>query len=263
MSSSTWRVASASATGSAHLRQNTECQDRLAWRSLATAHGETLIAVIADGAGSTSHGQEGAEIACRIFLEQAAEFLSAAGGSVRSMNYSFGRHWIGYFHARIREAAAAAGKEPREFASTLVAAVTGHDGAAFFQVGDGAIVVSGSGGAGSYSFALAPHEAEYVNVTDFITDEDAAEKLRFGFTETVPEDLILFSDGIFPVAVDYRSQSPHEPFLIPMIAPLRNGAHSNGNGTLDEKLRAFLSSPGINERSDDDKSIILASRAGS
>ena len=72
------------------------------------------------------------------------------------------------------------------------------------------------------------------------------------------EDLILFSDGIYSVAVDYKTSKPHEPFLIPMIAPLRNNIKVNG---LNEKLENFLSSPKLNEKTDDDKTIILASRA--
>jgi hypothetical protein len=44
---------------------------------------------------------------------------------------------------------------------------------------------------------------------------------------------------------------------MPMIAPLRNTAKING---LNEKLEKFLSSPNINEKTDDDKTIILASR---
>ena len=90
-----------------------------------------------------------------------------------------------------------------------------------------------------------------------MTDETAAESLRFELFEEAVEDLILFSDGIYAVAVDYQNNQPHEPFLMPMIAPLRNGSALDG---LNEKLENFLSSPKINEKTDDDKTIILASR---
>jgi hypothetical protein len=43
-----------------------------------------------------------------------------------------------------------------------------------------------------------------------------------------------------------------------MIAPLRRGAATGG---LNEKLESFLASPKMNEKTDDDKTIILASRA--
>ena len=94
-------------------------------------------------------------------------------------------------------------------------------------------------------------------MTDFLTDETARERLRFNFVEERIEDLILFSDGVAPVAVNYQTNAPHEPFLAPMIAPLRSGSSANG---LNEKLEKFLSSPKINEKTDDDKTIILASR---
>ncbi|MEO6590107.1 MAG: protein phosphatase 2C domain-containing protein, partial [Pyrinomonadaceae bacterium] len=95
------------------------------------------------------------------------------------------------------------------------------------------------------------------NTTEFLTDETAIESLRFVLIKENIEDLILFSDGIFAVAVDYQRNKPHEPFLMPMIAPLRNGNPADG---LNEKLENFLASPKINEKTDDDKTIILASR---
>jgi len=254
-----WRIAHASAIGLAHLNQNTECQDRFACRTLETAaEGEVLIAVIADGAGSTTDGQTGAEIACRTFVEQIAGFLAIKDVSLKSLTPDFGRRWIEYFQRKIAEKAEQNKKEPRDYASTLVGACVGESSAAFFQIGDGGIVFSASGLAQSYRFAIAPVEAEYVNVTDFVTDETAAESLRFELVEEKIEDLILFSDGIYAVAVDYQKGAPHEPFLMPMIAPLRNGGAPNG---LNEKLGNFLSSPKLDEKTDDDKTIILASRA--
>lgn len=258
MSQTKWRIAHASAIGLAHINQNTICQDRFACETLETiADGEVLIAVIADGAGSTTHGQIGAEIACEIFTTEAADFLSAKDASVKSLTADFGKLWISYFHQKIAEISQKDKKELRDYASTFVGAVIGKNCAVFYQIGDGAIVFLSSGAEKSYRFAIAPVEAEYVNVTDFVTDEKAAESLRFELLEEAIEDLILFSDGIYAVAVDYQINQPHEPFLMPMIAPLRNG---NAPQDLNEKLEKFLASPKINEKTDDDKTLILASR---
>ncbi len=259
MSSEIWRIAHASAIGLAHINQNTECQDRFACQTVKTAReGEVLIAVVADGAGSTTDGQIGAEVACEIFAGEIADFLSMKDASLKSLTQDFGRRWISYFQQKIEHTAEQNNKEPRDYASTLVGAVIGEKAAAFYQIGDGGIVFSASGAPASYRFAIAPLESEYVNVTDFVTDETAAERLRFELVEESIEDLILFSDGIYAVAVDYQNNQPHEPFLMPMIAPLRNGAALTG---LNEKLEKFLGSPKINEKTDDDKTIILASRA--
>ncbi len=252
-----WRVARASVIGAAHVSQNTVCQDRFLCRRIETANGEVLIAAVADGAGSAARGQRGAEIACEFFAAQTAEFLKSANASVASMTEEFGKRMIGFLQEKIAGVAANEKKPLREFATTFVGAVAGENGAAFYQIGDGAAVFSASGAAESYRFGIEPAESEYINMTDFVTDETAGERLRFAFVAEAVEDLILFSDGIFAVAVNYQTMKPHEPFLMPMIAPLRNG---NGIEGLNEKLENFLASPKINEKTDDDKTIVLASR---
>lgn len=256
MSFGKWRYAQASIIGQSHLNQNTVCQDRLATRIIKSpTEGEILIAVVADGAGSTTSGERGAEIACEFFVNQIAEFTKNA--SVKSLSEDFGRRWISFYQQQIADIARKEKKEMREFATTLVGAIVGKTDAIFYQVGDGGAVFSTSGKPTSYRFSIAPVESEYVNMTEFLTDEAAAKSLRFVHIEEAIEDLILFSDGIFAVAVDYQTGKPHEPFLMPMIAPLRNG---NAGDDLNEKLEKFLASPKLNEKTDDDKTIILASR---
>ena len=254
-----WRYANASVIGQAHIRQETACQDRLLCRTIDTkTDGEIFVAVVADGAGSTSHGQIGAEVACETFIGQVADFLNSGNASVRSLNEDFGKHWIRFFQNKIKQSADEEKKEIRDFATTLVGAIVGENATVFYQVGDGGAVFSVNGKNESYRFGIEPSESEYVNTTEFLTDETAVESLRFVLIKEKVEDLILFSDGIFAVAVDYQNNKPHEPFLMPMIAPLRNGNSANG---LNEKLENFLASPKLNEKTDDDKTIILASRA--
>ncbi len=250
-----WRVAQASVIGQSHLNQSTVCQDRLLTQTIETTDGEILIAVVADGAGSTTDGQRGAEIACNYFVSQVSELLKLA--SVKSLTEDFGRRWIAFYQQRIAELSLEEKKEMREYATTFIGAVVGKNAAVFYQVGDGGAVFSPNGKPSSYQFSIVPTESEYINQTEFLTDEAAANSLRFVCVEETIEDLILFSDGIFAVAVDYQTGRPHEPFLMPMIAPLRSGNVSND---LNEKLEKFLASPRINEKTDDDKTIILASR---
>ena len=252
-----WRVAQASVIGTSHVSQNTVCQDRFVCRVIKTANGEILIAAVADGAGSTTRGQRGAEIACEVFAAQTGEFLRSGNASVSSLTEEFGRRMIEFLQEKIAAEAAREKKPLREFATTFVGAVISDDGTVFYQIGDGAAVFSTNGAPESYRFGIEPAESEYVNTTDFVTDEAAGERLRFAFIEETVEDLILFSDGIFAVAVNYQTMKPHEPFLMPMIAPLRNGGNIEG---LNAKLENFLASPKINEKTDDDKTIILASR---
>jgi Serine/threonine protein phosphatase len=257
MNGKTWRIAHASAVGAAHLSQNVPCQDRSVCRTVESSKdGEVLIAVIADGAGSTARGQDGAQTACDFFASEVEKFLQN-GASVGSLNEDFGKRLVEYFQKKITDLAASEGVEMREYASTLVAAVVSETNAAFYQIGDGAVIFASSDENAGYRFGIKPAESLYVNMTDFLTDEDAAQKIRHNLVEERIEDLILFSDGIYPVAVDYQTNQPHVPFLKPMLAPLQNVNLLNG---LNEKLEKFLASPKINEKTDDDKTIILASR---
>jgi serine/threonine protein phosphatase PrpC len=253
-----WRYAHASVIGLSHLNNDTSCQDRFACESFPSDEGEILIVAVADGAGSTSEGEIGAEIACETFIEQIKAFLQTSDASVNLLTEDFALHWIGYFQMQIRKIATDKKKDIREFASTLVGAVIGKNCGVFYQVGDGGAVFSVNGEAQSYQFGVQPADSEYVNMTDFLTDETAGSSLRFAQIKEPIEDIILFSDGIYSVAVDYQNNLPHEPFLRPMIAPLRNSLEING---LNEKLKSFLSSPKLNEKTDDDKTIVLASRA--
>lgn len=253
-----WRYAHASVIGLSHINNDTACQDRFACESFRLNDDEILIAAVADGAGSTSEGEVGAEIACETFVAQIKAFLETSESSIHLLNEDFAHHWIKYFQTKVTEKAKEKDKEIREFASTLVGAVIGKNCGIFYQVGDGGAVFSTTGEAESYRFGVESADAEYVNMTDFLTDETAAESLRFARIEEPIEDLILFSDGIYSVAVDYQNNSPHEPFLVPMIAPLRNNPEANG---LNAKLENFLASPKLNEKTDDDKTIVLASRA--
>ncbi len=256
MNETIWNIAHASAIGLAHINQETECQDRFSCEVVEIKGEKVLIAVVADGAGSTTDGQIGAEIACQTFIEEVTDFLTSSDASVGSLNLEFGKLWVSYVQKKIDEIAQENGKLIRDFASTLIAAVVGENQSVFYQIGDGGSVYSFTGEPESYQFAIPPEESEYVNVTNFVTDETATDNLRFILINERMKDLALFSDGIFAVAVDYQNNKPHEPFLMPMIAPLRNG---NG-ASLNEKLANFLSSPKLNEKTDDDKTLILATR---
>lgn len=252
-----WRITSASVTGTSHTDSGTECQDRLEWKIIEATEGPVLVAVIADGAGSTSDGERGAEIACRSFIENIGSYLQLQDSNVGLLNPEFGTAWISFFQSSIEGIAAEEEKEVREFSSTFIGAVVGLDSAAFYQVGDGGLLYTSDPDAQLFEFGIKPVETEYVNMTNFLTDEDAVSHLRYASVAEKVEDLILFSDGISNIAIDFSDGKPFKPFLDPMIAPLRNGGFTEG---LDQKLESFLDSEAINKKTDDDKSIILASR---
>lgn len=257
MRTSKWKIAHASVIGTAHIARDSECQDRYDFRVLETTEGEVLVAALADGAGSSERSQIGAELACSLFVEQVSIHFESEG-KLENLTENFGILWLDYFRQNIGERAAEEEKPLREFACTFLAAVVGENGAVFYQVGDGAIVCSMNGDSESYFFGVIPTKKTYANATDFITDENAAKRLLYDFVEEPIQDLAIFTDGIQAVAVNYQSDMPHEPFLKPMLAPLRKAVTVDGD--LNENLSKYLDSPKINDKTDDDKTLFLASR---
>lgn len=258
MSQSKWKIVHASVVGTSHLEKGTECQDRYAYKVInSPSNGEVLVAVLSDGAGSSDCSQFGAEMACSLFIKEIEKQISE-NGSLENVNKEFGLLWLDYFRQQIADFAEEQGRQVRDYACTFLAAVVCETGAIFYQVGDGGIVCSPTGETESYYFGITPATKVYANATDFITEEKVGERLLFESTEEMIEDLVMFTDGIQSIAANFQNQTPHEPFLMPMLAPIRKtetiGEDLNG------KLEDFLNSSKVNEKTDDDKTLFLASR---
>lgn len=254
-----WRYTLASVEGTSHCRSGTACQDHCACCILYDVNGSPIIvAVASDGAGSATHSQAGAEFTCSLFLtELEAHFEN--GGSVADITREFLKRWATYLHHQIDARASACGLTRRDFACTILAAIVGAESAVFFQVGDGAIVVPSPENPDDFCWVFWPQKGEYENLTTFITDERAIESLETAFYGHRLDEVALFTDGLQRVTLDFQSYTAHSPFFRSMFAPLRNMPPGHAE-TLSSTLAAYLNSPKINERTDDDKTLILVSR---
>jgi hypothetical protein len=251
-----WRTLAASVVGTSHASAGLPCADACAVRVLSRRRaGTLLVAVAADGAGTSERAPEGARIACRAVVQQAERWASSAPDLS-----GFGREdflpWLRKARSRIARAARGQRRPCRDFSCTLLVALADEARAAFFQVGDGAIVYRGARGA--YVPALWPQSGEYANCTWFVTDDDAAERAQFATAEGVDE-LALLTDGLQSLSLRFDTREAHGPFFEPMFARLRGEGEGEAE-SLQGELRAFLGSPPVNQRTDDDKTLVLATR---
>lgn len=259
MTRAPWRYALASVVGTSHLRQALPCQDASTCQVVTTTAGDpVLVAAVADGAGSAERAEIGSHLACSV-IRQAASELLAAGGSVHDVTWDCAREWVAKFQSEVSICATAEGRKPRDFACTLLAAVVGSDCAAFFQIGDGAIVVSWRDVPEHYVCVVWPQKGEYENVTYFATDEAAVDQMHFEFSERPVDEIAMFSDGLQRLALHFSTESVHAPFFVPMFKPLLH-AQEGSLQELSRSLESFLGSKQVVERTDDDKTLILASR---
>ncbi|HET7560261.1 MAG TPA: PP2C family serine/threonine-protein phosphatase, partial [Limnochordia bacterium] len=233
--------------GSAHRRAGRPGEDRVGFTCLADGG---LVLAVADGAGSAAHGAEGAERAVAACLAA----LTALAREARSLGDL--AWWTDRLRAEVQSIHAAVGGEAAAaYAATLIGVGLYPGGAVAMQVGDGAAVVGTVDG--RVAALTRPEHGEYVNETSFITSAGAAERaqivVRPGGTREIRQ-VALFTDGIEPIAWNRAHDQPHAPFFAPLFKLV------SGPGADVARLSAFLRSERVAARTDDDVTLLLASR---
>jgi Protein phosphatase 2C len=252
-----WCYAAASVIGTSHLKLGTCCQDANECQLLNLPEGdEVFVAVLSDGAGSAEHSQEGSNLTCSVLMGHVIDHISG-GNAVSQITRDVASAWLLNVQGQIAAHAESMGWNVRDYASTVIAAVIGGSAAAFLQVGDGAIVVSEE--IDAYGHVFWPDRGEYENTTYFITQDSALEHLQFENIERTIQEVAVFTDGIQRLALDYKAEMPHQPFFQSMFSALRREGIGRQE-TLCDSLRQFLGSERVNGRTDDDKTLVIASR---
>jgi hypothetical protein len=250
-----WKIIRASIIGTSHINSGSSCQDSCYADVIRTAdEQEYLVVLVSDGAGSAKEGGKGAELTC----ETAISSISASLENESSVLFTEQNvvAWIENIRGVISDKAQADGISVRDFACTFLGAVIGCSQSLFFQIGDGAVVLSVNNVQGVVFW---PDSGEFANMTYFVTDQDALSNLHIQISNVSFEEIAVFTDGIQRLALSFEQQRPHPPFFDPMFAVLRKQSPEHCDA-LDEQLRQFLESPAVNERTDDDKTLVLATR---
>lgn len=253
-----WRVALAIAEGTSHASTGAPCQDSATVLALDTAEGPVLVAVVCDGAGSAAHAEVGAWLAARTMVEL-VDLHFERGGTLGEVDRACAAAWLGGVAEALAVDARAQGRALRDYACTLLAAVVGETSAAFAQVGDGAMVIS-RGEEEDWSYVFWPQHGEFANTTNFVVSHDVVDAFEFASVPERLEELALFSDGLENLVLHRATRSVHEPFFRRMIAPVRRTAAPGLDARLSTDLEGYLRSDRVCERTDDDKSLVLATR---
>lgn len=257
-----WRYALASAIGTSHERSGLPCQDASACEVFSPAGASVFVAVVSDGAGSAPQSQVGARLACHVWRDEAERAL-ASGCGVSGLDRAFAHASLRRFRVLLARLARRADRPVRDYACTLLFAAVDEHASSFAQVGDGAIVVSacreGSDGPAGFRWVFWPQQGEYVNQTVFATEARADDELQFEQRLEPVDEVALFSDGLQGLVLDARARTAHARFFEPMFAAVR-GAEPGRSEALCRSLQRFLASRAIVSRTDDDKSLVLASR---
>jgi hypothetical protein len=192
-------------------------------------------------------------LACQAIQENAEAYVATSTIS-DNLSRDDVLSWCRDARKKILADAENRGCETRELATTLCAAVITPTRSFFFQIGDGAIILKSNG---VYGVAFWPQSGEYANSTNFLTANEFEKLLEFQATASCFSDIALMTDGLERLALRFDLRTPHVPFFEPLFRALRNSDDLN---RLSDDLRRFLASDPVQSRSDDDKTLILASR---
>ena len=252
-----WRHIACSLQGPSHRAENLPCQDdsRVQWLDGDPAG--VLVACVADGAGSASHSGEGSQLACDAIIAQALAWIDARQGFETIS--AAPTPWHGAEPRARRSKRRTPAHATSTFASSqqrCAPAVLSGNRCICFQIGDGAIVLRGHG---AYGIVCWPQSGEYANTTNFLTGPGFQDHIEFVSAQGDFTDVALLTDGMERLALDFTSRTPHLPFFEPLFAALRT---ADDSAKLEQGLRDFLQSDPVTSRSDDDKSLVLATRGG-
>lgn len=250
-----WTFGAASVRGISHVKNGTRLQDAKRCFEVVDADGASIFcAVVSDGAGSASHGGEGASIVCRTMAEALRSHF--ANGSRGMPSEELVWDWVDQVRDRIIHAASLRSLSLRDFAATMVLAVTDGSSTLTAHIGDGAIVAR-SAAEQNWLLLSESENGEYASTTFFVTDSGPP-RLRVAERNEEIDAIFLFSDGIENQVLDSATNEPYENFFTPMVKPFISSKTLGRDHFLSGRLSAYLDSEKFAEHTDDDKSLVIA-----
>ena len=265
MSRRAWRTACASVIGTSHAATGAECQDVGRCAVVQDRTGtDVLVAAVSDGAGTAPCSAKGAALATNAFLDGISAEICRDEGDLAFLDRDYAHKWLAEVRSEIGTLAATEYRNIRDYACTFLGAVVGDRSAVFMQIGDGAMVV-GEGASRKPRCVFWPQHGEFANSTFFVTQEAAQEVLMLERFDGVDEqasvrEIAMFSDGLERLVLNFATREVHAPSLSPILEWLAGQSPGDAVGP-SEALVAYLGSQHVNRRTDDDKTLVLATRS--
>ncbi|MFM1843592.1 MAG: hypothetical protein RLZZ490_2335 [Cyanobacteriota bacterium] len=254
-----WKAIARSVVGLSHQHQGQPCQDASAYRLLDQG---ILLGAIADGAGSASQAETGAQLVVQSsldFLQRWHNFALRRGENqwVEKLDQPktrrFFEHLLQRLQHDLRQQAQTLNCDMSALASTLLVFIAHPQGLIAMQVGDGFLVVHR--GDENYQLLFTPDKGEFANETAFITSENAVTSLQVYQSSDPVSFICAATDGLETVAIKKRDWSAFPPFFQPLEIYLQETADPEQN---PDYLDNFLNSDRLNQRTQDDKTLLLA-----
>jgi len=234
-------------TGRGHQRRGTPCQDAYSYDVFLPSH---IITAVADGLGSASLSDLGAQCAVESAVASVTSLMARGVTDSNLLLYE------GIVKARktLFEKAALEFCNIRELACTIMLIIASGDRISVAHIGDGAVVIKGSG----YVRILSePENTEYVNVVVPLTSNDWKDALRIQSSAGPVECFAVFTDGLQNAALKRENAvyKPFEAFFNPLFSYAMNIEDETAAAT---DIRDLLMSEKVRGSSDDDMTLVIS-----
>lgn len=250
-----WKVIGQSVIGLSHLQGNKLCEDAVAFNTITREdNGDVLVAFVSDGAGSAKYAKEASQKAVDTAVERANLLLTDGNGIGESELIEIAET----VYDVLNDMAQKNEVSLNDYSCTLLGVIVFPDKACFIQIGDGAIVRLT--GENHYSHIWWPSNGEYQNSTVFLIDDVNLRHLQTKVIYEAVDELAIFTDGLQSLVLINETLSVHQPFFNNLFAALRIAQNEEQVQSLNDRLRGYLSSDTINNRTDDDKTLLLATK---
>jgi len=219
-------------------RGKDECQD-----AFGSHKGEGwFVACVADGAGSSPCGRQGAQLAVASVLESIA---ATDGDDPKERITQAFQH----AHEALLALAESEGRETKDFRTTLAVAIGDASKVVAGHVGDSLVVVADTLGIRPI---LRPKNGEFGNTTFFVTAVDYATHLQFAETEGAWTGLSLQTDGLEAVTYWKQRDDLESSTYKALFEILKRMSPEKAT----EELNLFVSENAIMDKCNDDLTLL-------
>jgi len=251
-----WKVIGQNCIGTSHSKSNKSCEDSINYILVNNDEEEVLICCISDGAGSAKYAAEASSFVTKNVIDTLSEWVLKKKEIDENSIVVLGE----MLFDKLSEKAMGRKVKLNEFSCTALGCVIFDKRALFFQVGDGAIIREDNNQ--SYTTIWWPDNGEYSNTTHFLIDDYNLSFLKKVTIEESIKEVAILTDGLQLLTLNSETRSVHQPFFSDLFKWLRLARNQNDIDILNKRLYQYLDSEIINVRTDDDKTLLLATRLG-
>lgn len=242
------RAYGASVIGTSHAQNGKPCHDHHAYRILEGEKG--FVACVSDGMGSARKAELGSTLASTFvvdYLERSIDFEMTDTEVTDRIKEAFEAT-----HNRLKEEADDLDIPVKDLNATMLVYVGLKDRQFYGQVGDCCAIGKRDD---FYEVIVFQQRGEYANQTFSICNLESVKNGIYEKTEHVYPYIAMMSDGIESISVSTRDKTVSSLFYEPFFKVFSHDRFSADE--VSQSLARFLSSKRINERTDDDKTLLF------